>query len=166
MLKATPNGWFSNDFTVYDRTCSPVAEMDLANWRESVEIQVGQKRYLAHRQGWRSKEFVLEDSGVGGEVVAVAEKPSGWKNAVLFEHGATRYELKKASTWRSSFVVSREGVGVVGSVERSGMLKKREYLLDVPEELPLEVRVFVSWLALILWQREDSAAASSGSGGG
>jgi hypothetical protein len=59
----------------------------------------------------------------------------------VFEHGGNRYELKKESAWRSAFVFSRDGVGRVGSIRRKGFFK-REWTADIPEELPLEVRVF------------------------
>ncbi len=161
MLRAVPNGWFSYDFTVFDRSGTPVARADLANWRETAKLEVGATRYEAHRKGWRSKEFVLEKED--GRVVAVAEKPSAWKDRFVFEHGGNRYELKKESVGRSSFILWRDGVGLVGSVRRKGFFK-REWAAEVPEELPLEVRVFVMWLAVILWKRAVSAAASTAEG--
>lgn len=158
MLRAVPDGWFSYDFTVFDRAGAPVARADLSNWLETAKITVGEARYEAHRKGWASKEFVLETED--GRVVAVAEKPSAWKDRFVFEHGGNRYEMKKESAWRSAFVLSRDGVGLVGSIRRKGFFK-REWMVDVPEELPLEVRVFIVWLAVILWKREASSAAAS-----
>ena len=158
MLRAMPDGWFSYDFTVFDRSETPVARADLANWRETAKLEVGGTRYEARRKGWASKEFVLETED--GRVVAVAEKPSAWKDRFVFEHGGNRYEMKKESAWRSAFVLSRDGVGLVGSIRRKGFFK-REWMVDVPEELPLEVRVFIVWLAVILWKREASSAAAS-----
>lgn len=158
MLRAVPDGWFSYDFTVFDRSGTPVARADLANLRETAKLEVGGTRYEAHREGWASKEFVLETQD--GRVVAVAEKPSAWKERLVFEHGGNRYELKKESAWRSAFVISREGVGLVGSIRRRGFFN-REWTVDVPEELPLEVRVFIVWLAVILWKRADSSAAAA-----
>ena len=157
MLRAVPDGWFSYDFTVFDRSGTSVAQVDLANWRETAKLEVRGTRYEAHRKGWRSKEFILERED--GRVVAVAEKPSAWKDRFVFEHGGNRYELKKESAWRSAIVLSRNGVGLVGSVRRRSFFN-REWTVDVPEELPLEVRVFVVWLVVILWKREDSAAAA------
>jgi hypothetical protein len=160
MLRAVSDGWFSYDFTVFDRSGTTVARADLANWRETAKLEVGGTHYQAHRQGWRSKEFVLEKED--GRVVAMAEKPSAWKDRFVFEHGGNRYELKKESAWRSAFVLSRDGIGLVGSVRRKGFFN-REWIVDVPEELPLEMRVFVVWLVVILWKREDSSAAATAS---
>jgi hypothetical protein len=98
-------------------------------------------------------------------VIAVAERPSAWKDRFVFEHGGNRYELKKESAWRSGFILSRDGVGLVGFVRWRGFFN-REWTVDVPEELPLEVRVFVVWLVIILWKREDSAAGAASTAGG
>ena len=65
MLRAVPDGWFSYDFTVFDRSGTPVAQVDLANWRETAKLEVRGTRYEAHRKGWRSKEFILEKRMVG-----------------------------------------------------------------------------------------------------
>ena len=161
MLRAVPDGWFSYNFTVFDRGGTPVARVDLSNWRETAKITLGESRYEACRKGGMSKEFVLQKED--GQVVAVAEKPSGWRDRLVFEHGANRYELKHESTWSNAFVLSRDGVGWVGSVKRKGFFK-REWTVELPEELPLEVRVFLMWLVVILWKRAESAAAGGAAG--
>jgi hypothetical protein len=92
----------------------------------------------------------------------VAEKPSGWRDNFSIEHGGTRYELRKESPWRSTFVLSREGVGVVGSIRQKSFFG-RETSVDLPEELPVEVRVFILWLATLVRKRADSAASSAAS---
>ena len=147
MLRAVPDGWFSYDFTVFDRSGTPVARADLSSWRETVKLEVGGTRYEAHRKGWTSKEFVLERED--GWVVAVAGKPSVWRDRFVFEHGGNRYELEKELAWRSTFVLSHDGIGLGGSIRRKGFFN-REWIVDLPEELPLEVRVFVVWLAVVL----------------
>jgi len=161
MLRAVPNGWFSYDFTLFDRTGRPVARVDLANWREKAKLEVSGTPYEAHHKAWAS-EFVLEKDG---QVLAVAEKPSTWKDRFFFEHGGNRYELKKESAWGRTFELTRDGVGSVGSVRPKGAFR-REWTVDMPGELPLEVRVFLVWLAVLLWRRADSTAASGAAGGG
>lgn len=158
MLRVVPDGWFSYDFTVFDRSGTPIAQADLANWRETAKLKVRGTHYEAHHKGWRSKEFVLVKED--GRVVTLAGKPSAWKDRLIFEHSGSRYELRKESAWRSAFILSRDGVGLVGSIWRKGFFK-REWTADLPEELPLEVRVFVVWLAVVLWKRADSATVST-----
>ena len=41
------------------------------------------------------------------------------------------------------------------------------WLTELADELPLEVKVFIIWLAVVLWKREDAAAAGrAGAAGG
>lgn len=159
VLRAVQKSWFSYDFDVFDRTGTRVAAADLANWRENAKLDVGGSRYLARHETW-AREFVLE--GEDGRTVAVAEKPSGWRENFSLEHGGARYELRKESPWKSSFVLAREGMGVVGSIRQKSFFG-RETTVDLPEELPVEVRVFILWLTTIMRKRNDSAASAAGS---
>ena len=163
MLRAVPDSWFSYDFTVFDRSGTPIARADLSNWREIAKIAVGEARYEAHRKGWASKEFVLEKDD--GRVVVAAQKPSGWRNRFVFEHDGNRYELKKESAGGNTFVLARDGIGLVGSVKPEGFFK-REWIVDLVEEVPLEVRAFIMWLVIILWKRAETAAAAAGGAAG
>jgi hypothetical protein len=158
MLRVVPDGWFSYDFTVFDRRGMPVSRAELANWRETAKLEVGATRYKAHHKGWGSKQFVLEKED--GRVVAVAEKPSAWRDRFVFEHGGNRYEVEKESVWGSAFVIRREGVVRIGSVRGKGIFK-REWIVELPEELLLEVRVFIVWLVVLLWKRAASGAAAT-----
>ena len=81
--------------------------------------------------------------------MAVAEKPSACRKTFSLEHGGERYELRRESPWRSSFVLSRTGVGVVGSIRQKTFFG-RETKVELQEELPIEVVVFVLWLATIM----------------
>lgn len=159
MLRAIQRSWFSYNFDVIDRTGTRVATADMSNWRENARLEVEGRRYLARHQTW-AREFVLE--GEDGSIVAVAEKPSSWRETFSLEHGGVRYELRKESPWKSSFILSREGVGVLGSVRRKSLFG-RETIVELPEELPVEVRVFVLWLATLMRKRSDSAAAGASS---
>jgi hypothetical protein len=95
--------------------------------------------------------------------VAMAKKSSAWKETFSLEHGGARYELRKDSYWRGSFVLSREGVGAVGSIGRKSFFG-RDTFADLPDELPVEVRVFLLWLVTMMRRRADSAAAGTSAG--
>jgi hypothetical protein len=155
MLEAISRGWLSYDFDVSDRTGGRVGHVEVSNWRENAKLEVEGTRYEAtHRSG--HMEFVL--SRADGSTVLVAKKPSAWKERLSFEHEGSRYELEKESAWRRAFVLSRDRVGAVGSL-RPGSMFIREWSAELPEEFPPEVRVFVRWLAVLLWRRSDSASA-------
>ena len=158
LLRAVPKGWFSRGFEVLDpRSGATVGRAELSSWRENAELEVAGARYrTTHAIG--EKEFVLARDD--GTRVLQAEKPSAWRERLSFEHDGARYELRKESAWRRAFALSREGVGEVGTLRPGGAFE-RGWTADLPEELPLEVRVFVMWLARVMWNRQDAAASGA-----
>ena len=52
-------------------------------------------------------------------------------------------------------------MGIVGSIRKKSLLG-RETTEDLPEELPMEMGVFIWWLVTIMRQQDDSAAAEPG----
>lgn len=158
LLRAESEGWFSHDFEVLDASSgAAVGWVDLSSWRERAELQIAGACYRA-THGMGEREFVL--SRKDGSKVFAAEKPSAWREILAFEHGGVRYELRKESAFKRAFVLWREGAGEVGSL-RSGGAFRREWTADLPEELPLEARVFVMWLARVMWNRQDAAVSGA-----
>lgn len=157
MLTATPKRWFSWDFTVQEGS-NPVAKLDLSLWREKGTITVQGKDYRVYREGWMSGYYYLENAGA---VLARAEKPSAFRRTLVIEHAGRAYTLQARSPFGRTFVLLQGG-GEVGRIRPLGLFTRRAEV-DLPESLPLAVRVFALWLVVILWKREsDSAAASSG----
>jgi hypothetical protein len=74
MLWAMPNSRFSHDFTGFDRRGTPIARADRSNRLETAKMAVGGAHCEAHRKGWASKEFFLEEGD--DWVVTVVQKPS------------------------------------------------------------------------------------------
>lgn len=157
MLRAVRKSWFSYRTEVLDGAGATVAVIDLSNWRENATIEVAGRRYLARHRTW-AKEFVLEDES--GRAVATAEKPSAWRERFLFVLGERRYELARGSAWGGTFVVSRAGAGVVGSVRQKGWFSSEVYV-ELPEELPVEVQMLILWLTMVLRRRQEAASGSA-----
>jgi hypothetical protein len=152
MLTARPKNWFSWDYTVALGN-QHVADIDVSWWREKGTLAVAGQRYEVHRERPLMGKFIL---GMNGTVVATAEKPSSLTRRFIIEHDSRRYELKPRN-WLSRTFQLHEGSSVVGSLSAPGLLSRRMNV-DLPETLPLPVRVFVMWLTVILWKRETEAA--------
>ncbi|HWL62894.1 MAG TPA: hypothetical protein VNQ32_08855 [Steroidobacteraceae bacterium] len=154
MLTATPKRWFSWNYTV-SRDDDRLADLDISWWREKGSLAVDGRRYAVYRERPMSGKFILESDGA---IVASAEKPSSLKRRLLIEHAGRRYELKPRSMFTRTFDL-REGSTVVGSLSARGFFSRRMNV-DLPETLPLPVRMFVTWLTVLLWKRESEAAAA------
>jgi hypothetical protein len=153
MLTAVPTRWFSWEFTVNEGSRS-VATIDVSWWREQGTLTVGGVDHRVYREGMLSGSFILE---AAGSVVARAMKPSAFRRAFVIEHGGRRYVLQAASVLRRRMVLL-EGDRTIGSLAPQGAFTRRADV-DLPLDLPLAVRVFVIWLAVILWKRESDSGA-------
>jgi hypothetical protein len=156
MLIATPKRWFSWDFEVHEGGGQPVGDVRVSAWRERGAITVGGIEYPVTRGALLSGVVTLSD--VGG-VLARAVKPSAFRRAFTLEHDGKEYVLKAASAWGRDFALldGEREIGVVRPARALG----RQARADLPEDMPLEVRLFVLWLTLMLWKRQQQAANSS-----
>jgi hypothetical protein len=153
MLTAVPKQWFSWDFTVTEGS-QPVANIDISWWREKGLLTVQGADYRVYREGMMSGDFILESAG---SVVARAQKPSAFHRAFVIAYEGRRYTLRAESLFRRSFLLL-DGDRQIGSLSPDGMFTRRA-TVDLPPALPLAVRVFVIWLAVILWKRASDGAA-------
>ena len=157
MLTATPKRWFSWDFTVQEGS-QPIAKIDHSLWREKGTLTIEGKDYRVYREGVMRGEFVLESDG---KVLARAEKPSAFRRSFVVTHAGREYTLQAQSALRRPFVLL-QGSQEVGWITPQGIFSRKTQV-DLPEVLPLPVRVFLLWLTIVLWKRDaDSAAAASG----
>jgi hypothetical protein len=52
-----------------------------------------------------------------------------------------------------------DGEKQIGSIYPLGIFTRRSNI-DLPDDWPLAIRVFLFWLAFIIWKRQHQAAAS------
>jgi hypothetical protein len=155
MLIATPKRWFSWDFEVHEGGGQPVGDVRVSAWRERGAVTVGGIKYPVTREGVVGA-FTL--AGAGG-VLARAMKPSALHRMFTLEHDGREYVLKATSAWGRNFALL-DGEVQIGAV-RPARLFGRQARADLPEDMPLEVRLFAIWLTLMLWKRQQQAANSS-----
>ncbi len=155
MLKLIPKSWLSWDFTAFDASRA-VADFELSSWREKADLTIQGVPYSVYREGWMSGDFILK--AVAGPELARAEKPSAFRRRFVIRHAGRSYTLCAASAFLRRFVLL-DGSREIGSVSPQGFFSRRATVV-VPDEMPLPVRIFVAWLAVILWKRDSDTAAS------
>jgi hypothetical protein len=155
MLQIAPVRWFSRDFTVSDGP-QRIADIYISWWRERGELTVNGRTFRVSREGMFSGDFVLESTD---GVVARASKPSALRRSFVVTHGTAVYTLQAASAFRRRFVLLADD-REVGEIAPAGFWSRRA-TANLPEALPLPVRVFLIWLTVILWKREEEAAATA-----
>jgi hypothetical protein len=153
MLSATPKSWFSWDYAV-SRNHDHLANIDISCWREKGTLTVEGQQYGVYRERPLSGKFILESNGT---ILASAEKPSSLRRRLLIGDAVGRqYELKPRDMFSRTFQL-HAGSTLIGSLSAKGLFS-RGMNIDLPETLPLPVRVFVIWLTAILWKRDAESA--------
>ncbi len=92
--------------------------------------------------------------------MATATKPSAFRREFDVTFSGRTMRLRPRSAWGRALVL-REGEREVGDVTPRGMWSRRA-TATLPDTLPLPVRLFVLWLAVLIWKRDDDAAAATG----
>lgn len=100
-------------------------------------------------------DFLLEDSE--GRVVAEARKQGPYTDTTTITYGTMEFLLARPSVWKSGFTLSwsDEPIGTINRPRWSS----RDIEITLPESLPLEVRAFIFWVVMVLWNRSAAAAA-------
>jgi hypothetical protein len=154
MLKAIPKRWFSWDFTVTEGS-QPIADIDVSCWTEKGLLTIEGTTYKVYQEGLLSGAFILESAGL---VLARAKKPSAFRPSFIIEHVGKQYTLRAKSVFRREYLLL-DGPREIGSLSPEGFFTRR-VRVDLPEYLPLPVRIFIIWLTVILWKRESDSAAA------
>jgi hypothetical protein len=151
MLTAIPRNWFSWDFTLVDEG-HPLAEIGMSSWREKGTLTIANQTYRIFREGFFSGSFVLESSGA---ILARAAKPSAMTRRLIIDCNGSEFELKPVSAFTRKFQLLSRGA-IVGTLSPRGFLSRRMNV-ELSPDLPLPARVFVVWLAVLMWKRESES---------
>lgn len=86
-----------------------------------------------------------------------AGKPSAFRDRFEFDLAGETYQLKPVGWSRRRFVV-------LGGGEEAGVIKQTGWLtrkstIDLPDAWALPVRVFIFWLVVLIWARDDADAS-------
>jgi hypothetical protein len=154
MLEAIPTSMFSYNFRLQQQN-QLLGEVASSLWREKARLELEDGTYQLYREGHFSGDFVLERDGT---VIARASKPSALYNTFEVELPDRRLVLRKLSVWNRRFALF-DAEKQVGSIYPLGVFTRRTNI-DLPGDWPLPIRGFLFWLALIIWKRQNQAAAS------
>jgi hypothetical protein len=151
MLRSTRRGFFRHSYDISEDG-QPTAALTGIR-REGHIFDVDGHSYRVTRDG--SKAFTL--SGPNGDE-ARAERVRGrtWTISSL----VVPLELVRTSVWKDTWELRRFGEPV-GTLAKDGAFK-RTSTADLPNELPLPLRLFVLCVVETLWER---ARQSEGAGG-
>ena len=146
-LKMVTKGLLPWKFTVMAGPREIAEVVDHGWWPLKGELAIEGARYQARRERVMSGAFVFESAGV---VLARASKRSVLRRSFVIEHSGRHYTLRPKSAFHRDLQLL-DGSTHLGSLTPESVVKRRANV-DLPREWPLAIRVFVIWLAVMLWQ--------------
>ena len=154
MLEAVPTNIFSNNIRLEQQN-ELIGEVDLSPWREKARLELPEGTYTLRREGLWSGDYLLERDG---NVLARAMRTSFFQCNFAVVLPNREVTLRKLSIWNRRFGLF-DGDQQIGSVYPTGVFTRRSNI-DLPADWPLASRIFVFWLAVLAWKRQNSAAAT------
>ncbi|MGH7652832.1 MAG: hypothetical protein ACREMS_13475 [Gemmatimonadaceae bacterium] len=148
MLIATPTGWLSRNILIEENT-RLVAEIDGSPWGQRASATVGKATYALYRETLFKANYVMER---GGQVVVRANSSSTFGSQFDVAWADHNIVLRRLSLWTQTFGLFKNDEQL-GTVRPTGIFKRRG-TVEGASSIPLEVRVFLVWVALMTWRRQ------------
>jgi hypothetical protein len=156
MLQAQRRGAFKHSYEITGDDGALITTFHPSGWRSKGEFDLGGTGYAVRSSGWTQQRAELVDQA--GRQVATADRVGRKDWTISTDRGELAF--RRTSMWRGDHLLELGGQQV-GSIRRLGFWGSRAEA-DLPG-LPLPLAVFALVVVLMLWERNDTAAASASS---
>jgi hypothetical protein len=153
MLEAVPTDFLSRNFRL-EQESKLVGQLDPSMWRCKATLDLEEGTYNLYREKLLGGDYLLEHNGT---IVARAVRTNVFRSKYAVQIGNRVLEFKKLS-WTTRKFGLFDGDQQIGGIYPRGIFTRRAKI-DLPGDWPLANRVFMFWLALLMW-KQDSQAAS------
>jgi hypothetical protein len=146
MLRAIPESLLSWTFSLWDGD-QKVGEANFDWFKRTGRLKAGDATYRVDPGAGGNGPYRLLR---GDQVISEAQEVRRFlRNGYVVAYGERQYEFKATSLLGRGFEV-REGGKSVGRIEPEGVVTRRTQAW-LPQELPLEVRMFMVGVASVAW---------------
>ena len=155
-LQFRPQGFFSQRFDLLAGSAK-VGELDFATWKEQGSFQLDGTNYIIRTDRILGGDKVLLQEGSTVEL-ARAASPGLFKSGFQVSDANTSVRVKQAGIFGQeiAILVEDQRIGTIGKSRWIG----RDGVATLPDSLSAPFQAFVVWLALILWRRSETEAAT------
>lgn len=148
MLRAVPKSPFSWSFHISDGD-RRVAELECAWLGQWGQLRIADAIFQLQRQHCWSGTFTLLHEGA---TVACAQKPSVFFRRFWLEYEEQTLVLQALSPFRRTFGLY-DGDSLIGTIQPEHWFS-RKARINLPEDMPIPVKLFAFWLAALQWRRQ------------
>ncbi len=155
MIRLRRNGAFKSSLTI-EHDDRPLTILERFVWKGEAQVFLNGQSYLFTRKGLPRIVFTMHR---GDEEAASLVQDGTFRVTRTMEHGGHTWHLTNRSWMDVSQVIHKDG-------EEVGVIRKESghVIIEGAEELPFDVRVFLGWITLTLWEQlaTGSTAAVAG----
>lgn len=156
MLLAVPKSIFSQKFDIYDDD-RHLTQVNLSQIRERAEFIVDEKHIDVIKESAFKSDFHLV---VNGERRVEASKRSVWSYTTDVQIAGEKFVLQRKN-WYCRTTELWFGEQKVGDISALNWYSRKAQV-NLPDSIPLEIRIFFLIITLFYWNRDAAAAAGSG----
>jgi hypothetical protein len=161
VLEFAPTGIFQMRHYRITQDGVPVGKIDCGRMRGGATITIRDATYTAAREGLMSGAYYLE---ANGNRLASAVAASAFKGGFVVQAGSRTFTLARASSFGRSFALTENTVPI-GKIAPQGFFG-RNSKAELPDELAPELKAFLIWLVILIWQRQVMIAGVMGATAG
>ena len=155
MLELIRKTALSHDFIARENGLV-VAEIDRATWSQNATVEIQGIAYQFKKTGVMNNVYTLS---VGNLEIIEVEQASAWQSKLVFRLDEKEYVLDTKSWFSSDLKMEQDGK-IIGDIHSASMLSST-LVVDLPETLPLAVRIFTGWIALLRIEAATTVIAAA-----
>lgn len=139
---------------VVEEEGKPVADLVRSRWRGRARLTTRGESFGMSKRGFLRLTYTLRQ---GETDLLQAQEANLLGSRLLFTYGSRHFQIHREAWFSSTLVVEADGSEI-------GNIKRRDFLaggarIQLPDNLPLEVRAFLGWIAVVQWERRRAARA-------
>lgn len=136
-----------------------VAELRCSRWRSQATLSVDGRSLELRRSGVLRRRYSLT---LAAAPLVEVIRPSAWSSRLTFAFDGVEYEARNEAWFSSTLLVESRG-RTIGRIRRKGAFCSGA-IVELPDRLPVAVRTFLGWVAMVRWSEAAAVAASGGAG--
>lgn len=161
MIEAVPAGWLTSDYRVF-HAGSELTRLAMAWDRDACRYEVDGRLYEARRSGFAglvgAYELVEE-----GQTVATVRRPNPFSRryevipTAADDTRSGHLTLVAVSAFSRKFRVDRSSA-TIGVIRPVSLFSGRA-VVDLPNEVPAAMQLFLLWLVITSWRQGNTASS-------
>ncbi len=148
-MKLIPKKWYSYNYIIRDGY-HHITDLNISCWREKGHFHLYGQPFYLYKDSMLRGDYVLESDR---QVQAFARKPSLFSSRLEVICGEEHFTLKRKSILGRTMTLWHANQQI-GRISPEGSLSRKANI-DLPDHLPMPIRVFLVWLVVSIWKNEQ-----------